>query len=188
MKILVIDNNPLFLKELVEKLGKKDEIIVITFEEVKFSDAKNVDAIILSGGQSQSIKNHPEIYQKESEIIKKSKVPVLGICLGFELICQTFGEKIDRLKVRKKGVIEIQKVGEDDILKGVAGKINVYENHRWVVREIKKLKILMKSECGIEMVKHPKKEIYGVQFHPESSKGKEGLRILMNFLKFAEGK
>ena len=181
MKLLVINNHSAYIKKL---LSKFKGVELIDFKKLTKDNYKKYDKIILSGGSSLSVKNHKKEYSKELKLIKRCKKPVLGICLGFELINFAFKEKLKQLKKKESGIISIELISRDKLFKSFPKEFNVYESHRWVVPKNKFLISLAKSKDGIEAVKHPKKEIYGVQFHPEVFVNNEHVeKILRNFLK-----
>ena len=67
---------------------------VISILDLNKVDIFLYDAFVLSGSSKYAILNHLDVYSSEIELIKKSNKPILGICLGFELICYTFDEKL----------------------------------------------------------------------------------------------
>ncbi len=165
MKILIIDNGTSFLSKL-KNLLKNNDLTIIPFNKISVRDANNFDFIILSGGHKYSVLNHKKNYHNELEIIRKSNKPMLGICLGFELIAFDFGCKLKRLRVKEKGIVQIE-LTKDKIIKNLKS-IKVYESHRWVIKEVSKYLLpLGVSVDGIEIIKHKSKPIYGFQFHPE---------------------
>lgn len=180
MKLLVVNNHSIHIKELLHKFK---EVKLVDFENLENKDYNKYDAIILSGGSSLSVVNHEKEYYRELQLIKNYQKPILGICLGFELINFAFGEELKMLKQKEKGIISIKLISKDKLFESFPKEFNVYEAHRWVVSENKKLNSLAKSKDGIEAVKHPKKKIYGIQFHPEIFIEKENIeKILRNFL------
>ncbi len=182
MKILVVNNHSKHIEELLNKLNEVDSI-TINFEDLKYKDYDDYDAIILSGGSSFSVIDHKKEYSKELKLIKNCKQPILGICLGFELINFAFGEKLEKLEESANGSIPIKLIFKDPLFDSLPKEFNVYEAHRWVVTKNKNLIALAESKYGIEAVKHPEKKIYGVQFHPEVFVEKNHAeKILRNFL------
>ncbi len=181
MKILIIDNGTSYIKKL-EKLFKGHEISVVNFDSVSVKQAKQFDLIVLSGGHKYSVLNHQNKYRSELEIIKKANKPILGICLGFELIALNYDCQLKRLRVKEKGIISIELI-PDDITKDLK-TIKVFENHRWVIKDPGKLISLGSSKDGIEIIKHKTKPIYGLQFHPEMMRSNTTSRKLFsNILK-----
>ncbi|MCK4996913.1 gamma-glutamyl-gamma-aminobutyrate hydrolase family protein [Candidatus Pacearchaeota archaeon] len=183
MKILLVNNHSKHLSELLNKLK---DVKVVDFKKLDLINYKKFDLIILSGGSSFSVKNHKEEYKKEIDLIKNSSRPILGICLGFELIAYSFNEKLEKMAKKKKGSEKIKIISEDQILKGLKKEFEVFEAHRWAVSKTKYLIPLAKSKNGIEIIRHPTKRIWGVQFHPEISKEKGYVgKIINNFIKVA---
>ncbi|MCK4730238.1 MAG: gamma-glutamyl-gamma-aminobutyrate hydrolase family protein [Candidatus Aenigmarchaeota archaeon] len=186
MKILLVNNITKHLEELREIL-KPHEITTVNFQELP-KNYSDFDCIILSGGSKYKVKNNEEIYKQEIELIKNSEIPVFGICLGFELICHFYGEKIEMLKEKKRGLRNLEIIEKDSLLKGIE-KLSVFEAHRFYVKKVKNLILLAKSEIGAEIIKHREKPVYGVQFHPEIRLEKnQGTKILTNFLKLCKTK
>jgi GMP synthase (glutamine-hydrolysing) len=140
------------------------------------------DAIILSGGYRFNVLDHEKDYTKELKLIRTGKKPIFGICLGFELICYAYHEKLEKLLMKENNIIKLKILKNDKIFKNIKN-IRVFENHRWRVRKVKNLVALASSKDGIEMVMHRSKPIYGVQFHPEKFHNKtQGYKILKNFI------
>ncbi len=186
MKILLINNLTKHLEELQEIL-KPHKITTAHFQELP-ENYSDFDGIILSGGSKYKVKNNEEIYKQEIELIKNSEIPVFGICLGFELICHTYGEKLEMLKEKKRCLRNLEIIEKNPLLEGI-NKLSVFEAHRFYVKEVKNMILLAKSKTGVEIIKHPEKPIYGVQFHPEVKiRENQGLRILTNFLKLCKTK
>src|SRR3989344_6989475 len=107
MKLLVVNNHSKHIKELLHKLKK---VKSIDFENLGNKDYNEYDAIILSGGSSLSVENHKKEYSKEIHLIKNCQKPILGICLGFELINFAFGEQLKKMEQKEKGVVSIRLV------------------------------------------------------------------------------
>ncbi len=186
MKILLVNNITKPLEELQEIL-KPHKITTVNFQELP-ENYSDFDCIILSGGSKYKVKNNEDIYKQEIELIKNSEIPVFGICLGFELICHSCGEKLEMLKEKKRGLRNLEIIEKDSLLEGIK-KLNVFEAHRFYVKEVKNMVLLAKSKICVEIIKHPEKPVYGVQFHSEMRMGKnQGIKILTNFLRLCKTK
>ncbi len=176
MKILIINNNTNYLKEIKETLDKFNYNI-ISFEKIKYPDIEKFTHIILTGGKE---KLDFEKFKEVIKIIKNSNKPILGICFGHQLICKFFGTDINKIKYRK-GNLKIKKIKEDKIFKDLGDEIEIYEDHEYIIKNIPKEMIsLAESIDGNEVIKHKLKKIYGFQFHPE--KTKDGKKLIKNFL------
>ncbi len=181
MRVLIIDNNTSFLDHL-KKLLYLHSITIIKWDEFKFQELDNYQLIILSGGHPNSVEYQHKLYEEEIKTILRSNIPILGICLGFELIVYSFGGKLKELPEKEKGIIEIEVIQKDPIFQEL-NKIRVFESHRWIAEELPKdLIALAKSKDGIEIIKHITRPIYGFQFHPEIIVDKSDLKIFNNLL------
>lgn len=181
MKILIINNNTIYLGKLKKILGD-NKVKIISYNKINLKKITNFDKIILSGGHDVPVKIYPRAYKKEILLIKKSKIPILGICLGYELIAYAFGERLIFLKSREKGIKLIKKISNDKLLNKLR-KFRLYENHHWAIKRVKNLVSLAKSKSEIEIFRHPIRDIYGIQAHPENFVNKtEGRRLIKNFL------
>lgn len=184
MKLLLINNHSKHIKELLKQFK---EVKLVDFQNLDNIDVKKYDAIILSGGSSYSVIGHKKIYSKELKLIKTFKKPILGICLGFELIAFAFNEELKMMTYNETGILPIKLIGKNKLFDKFPKEFDVYEAHRWIVKKTKYLKQLAKSKDGIEAIKHPEKEIYGVQFHPEVLiKKSHAKRIFKNFLEIVK--
>jgi len=162
MKILLIDNGTTLLNKL--KLLIPGDEITHTYDDFD-ADTNNFDLAILSGGSKYQLIGNEDKFEKEIDFIKNTKIPIIGICFGYELIALAFGASLKELSEVKKGMYEVQVIDESL----GAGIIKVYESHRWVVERLPEIfKVLAVSEDGPEMIKHKDLPIYGIQFHPEN--------------------
>ena len=117
----------------------------------------------------------------------KGKLPILGVCLGHQAICETFGATISYAKQLMHGKMSVAKLDQEcPIFKGIGETTEVARYHSLAaVKETipDTLKVTAETEDGeIMAVKHTDYDIYGVQFHPESILTPEGRMILKNFL------
>jgi GMP synthase-like glutamine amidotransferase len=180
MNILLVNNATKYLRNIKASL-KDHKVHTVKYTHIP-KDLSMFDAIILSGGYRFNVIDHEKDYTKELRLIRTTNKPIFGICLGFELICYAYHEKLEKLRAKENGIIRLKILKKDNIFKNVKN-IRVFENHRWRVRKVKNLVELASSKDGIEIVKHKSKRIYGVQFHPEKFHNKtQGYNILKNFI------
>ena len=76
----------------------------------------------------------PEIYAKEIAIIQNSTKPIIGICMGFEIIAYAFGAELRELPFKEESLMEIKVVNNDSIFTQDTYKVE--ERHRWVVTSV----------------------------------------------------
>ena len=166
MKILIVDNGTSYLGKLQDLLAGH-HVEIEPFGGPGLDRAGGFDLIILSGGHEMPVMGNEALFEREIELIRQGDIPMLGICLGFELIAHAFGSTLQLMENGEKGIVEIYPSIKSRLFAGI-DKLVVYESHRWVVDEIsEELVELARSDDGIEMIQHATAPIYGFQFHPE---------------------
>ncbi len=186
--IILIDNYDSFSYNLYQLVGKiNPDIKVIRNDEYTCEEieAMKPDHIIISPGPGR-----PENAGICEEAVKyfAGKVPILGVCLGHQAICEAFGAKITYAKKLMHGKMSVANIDTDcKIFKGLQSRIEVARYHSLAASDEgfpSPLSVIAKTDDGeIMAVKHKDYEIYGVQFHPESILTPKGTIILSNFLK-----
>tara|TARA_B110000858_G_scaffold112235_1_gene128394 strand:- start:348 stop:920 length:573 start_codon:yes stop_codon:yes gene_type:complete len=188
MKIILIDNYDSFTFNLYHYLSSL-KIKVDIFRNDEITDKKIIkdryDKIVISPGPG-----NPNQSGNCIKIVRSlyKKVPILGVCLGHQIIGQVFGSKIIQAKKLMHGKTSIIKSYKIGILKNLPSKFQATRYHSLIIDKktlSKELEITAQTEDGIIMgVKHKKYNIHGVQFHPESIKTIIGIKILKNFVNY----
>ena len=181
MNILVVDNESMFFDDLIGLL-RGHHITVVNYHELRMDDTSAQDCIILSGSHIP-VSNFDDKYGFQVDILKRSSRPVLGICVGFALVQHAHGHKDAPLEEHPNQVIKVNVDKKDKLLSGI-NKIEAIADHRYdASASSEHLDILATSERGVEIVKHKKKLIYGINFHPELTSPKAtGKKLIENFL------
>ena len=168
--ILLIDNYDSFSYNLYQLIGMiRPDIKVIRNDEMTIAEIEALapDHIIVSPGPGR-----PKDAGICEEVIDyfKGKIPIFGVCLGHQAICETFGGEIGYA-----------------IFKGMEPKLRAARYHSLAAEEDKlpaELKVIARTEDGeIMAVEHRDYPVYGVQFHPESILTPDGRKIMERFLK-----
>lgn len=186
MKIALIDFDDSFTYNLVSLIKElKQEIYVYNFLKINHKIIKEHEAFILSPGAETPNKKKKIMYFLE-KIIKKNK-PILGICLGFQILAYYFGNQFHKMKIAQHGTISQLKIIKNDfIFKELPKKIEVGRYHSWEVKFKKNnpLEVLAISiNDQVSMVfKHKFNPIYAFQFHPESILTKNGKQLIENWI------
>ena len=188
MKILLIDNYDSFTFNLYHYLSSlKVNVEVIRNNKITEKEIikKKYNKIVISPGPG-----NPNQSGNCLRIVKKlyKKIPILGVCLGHQIIGQAFGSKIiqaTKLMHGKTSKIQSFRTG---ILKNLPKKFEATRYHSLIIDKktlSKNLEITAETNDGIIMgIMHKKYNIHGVQFHPESIKTTIGIKILRNFLNY----
>lgn len=177
MQILLVDNGTSYLPELKRMLAAAT-VTTVGFERLKDHEGDKFDLIILSGGHKFTIMSHARKYSRELSLIKNTKTPIIGICLGFELIVVAFGGSLKLLRRKVKRAVRIS-FSQADPISPKLGSLTVFERHqRGVKRLPDSLAALATSSNGVEIIKHANLPIYGFQFHPEMEEAGQGINVI----------
>lgn len=171
--IVVIDCKDSFVYNLVEYISMFDRVKVFDRENAREIGNINFDGIVISPGPGKP--------DKSLEFVFDYSVPVLGVCLGHQMIAEVFGGKVGKVKP-VHGKSSIIRHNSDGIFRGVRNPLRAGRYHSLaVLRPPNGFEITAVSEDGIVMGLR-REDIYGVQFHPESVLTEDGLRIIRNFV------
>ena len=188
MKILLIDNYDSFTFNLYHYLSSlKANVEVFRNDQITEKDIikKKYNKIVISPGPG-----NPNQAGNCLRIVKKlyKKIPILGVCLGHQIIGQVFGSKIIQAKKLMHGKTSKIKSLSTGILKNLPKSFEATRYHSLIIDKktlSKDLKITALTKDGIIMgIMHKKYNIHGVQFHPESIKTTIGIKILRNFINY----
>ncbi|MDH5162650.1 anthranilate synthase component II [Heyndrickxia oleronia] len=183
--ILVIDNYDSFTYNLVQyirqigievKIVRNNQIAIAEIEQL------NPEFILLSPGPGNP--DHAGIC---IEVVKHffNKIPILGVCLGHQVIAQAFGGKIIKAKRPMHGKTSFITHDGKSIFAGLENSFKVTRYHSLIVEEkslSQDLDITAKSEDGEIMgIRHRQYKVEGIQFHPEAILTENGLKMIQNF-------
>lgn len=185
--ILFIDNYDSFTYNLVQMFGGlTPDIRVIRNDEMTVDEiaVMSPDHIVLSPGPG-----YPKDAGVCEDVVKKlaKTIPILGICLGHQGICEVFGAEITRAKRLMHGKQSIISIDSSDpIFKGLPQQLPAARYHSLIARKESLPSCLSvigtDGEGEIMAVRHKDYPVYGLQFHPESILTPGGEVILKNFL------
>ena len=186
MKILLIDNYDSFTFNLYHYLSSLNtRVEVFRNDEITEKEIikKKYNKIVISPGPG-----NPNQSGNCLRIVKKlhKKIPILGVCLGHQIIGQVFGSKIIQSKKLMHGKTSKIKSFKTGILKNLPKSFVATRYHSLIIERKKISKdLIITAETYDKIIMgimHKKYNVYGVQFHPESIKTPTGLKILKNFI------
>ena len=185
MKVYIVDNGGQWTHRIWRVLREIgcDSKIMPNITPLRDMDA---DALILSGGAPRIAWESPKLGNC-TDYLRHFQGPILGICVGLQLMAVYCGGKAGPSQVPEYGLAKIKIVEEDDLFNGLPKEFQVWESHNDEVKEANEFRVLAVSEnCSVQAVKHLKKRYYGVQFHPEVNNTEHGEEILKNFVNVAK--
>lgn len=185
--ILLIDNYDSFSYNLYQQAAAiRPDIRVVRNDAVTAGAVEQMrpSHILLSPGPG-----YPKDAGVCEDVIRRlgGRIPILGVCLGHQAVCEVFGARIvhaKRLMHGKQSMVEIDTA--EPLFQGLAHKVLVARYHSLVAEPDSLpdcLAVTARDENGeIMAVRHREKPVYGVQFHPESILTPQGDLIMQNFL------
>jgi len=181
-QILVLDFGSQYTKliaKAVRELSVYSEIVPydITAREIERLGPKG---LILSGGPaSVYAKNSP----RPDRGIYKLGIPILGICYGMQLLAQDLGGRVESVRKREYGLARLD-IDDGKLFQGLEPREPVWMSHGDAIVKLPPEFITIARSEGLPIaaIRHQKKEIYGIQFHPEVAHTLKGREILKNFL------
>ena len=189
VRIYVIDNGGQWTHREWRTLRYLDVDTKIVPNTTAFQDLSNekIDGLVLSGGA-------PRIGLEDNlgncaEYLEKAEFPILGICAGHQFMARFFGGTVEPSEIPEFGKIELVLLtANESLFEGVSKKSIVWESHNdEVIRLPKDFEILGESKnCKIQAMRHKKKQLYGLQFHPEVEHTEYGEQIFKNFVKLCK--
>lgn len=184
--IILIDNYDSFTYNLVDyfaSIGQEVKVFrndAITIDQIQ---RYNPRALVLSPGPCSPNESGICI-----DVVKhlSSNYPILGVCLGHQVIGQVFGGKIIKAPIPMHGKISSINHNNHKIFDGIPSPFDVTRYHSLIISPENfpnQLEITSKTDDGIIMsVSHKNLNIHGVQFHPESITTTYGMKIIKNFV------
>ena len=183
--ILIIDNYDSFTFNLVQYIQEiGEEVVVLRNDQVSLEDIREMkpDYILISPGSG-----NPDTAGICLDVVKTfyQEIPILGVCLGQQIIAQAFGGLVRKATQPMHGKTSYINHDTKQIFKDIPSPFQVTRYHSLVVDESTFpdcLEISAKSDDGeIMAIRHKNYKVEAVQFHPEAILTENGLQMVRNF-------
>lgn len=184
--ILLLDHYDSFTYNLYQSLSMLgEEVKVVRYDRISIDEIRMLEpkAIVLSPGPGSPEEKHHSL-----SIIREfhGTTPMLGVCLGHQLLGYAFGGKIKRASNVMHG--KVSPVGHlnSGMFAGMPQELSVMRYHSLVLEELPDCFITSAhslDDLSIMAIQHVDFPLYGLQFHPESIGTLDGGKILQAFLK-----
>lgn len=140
------------------------------------------------------------------DLVLRGRVPQLGICGGHQLMALFHGAKVETMRrlragdpdvnpqyhpgdFKEWGVYPVETIQPDPLFRGLGSVLRVQQFHRSEVRDLPRdlVNLARSPDCEVQALRHCRKPLYGVQFHPEEASAAypDGFRLLGNFFDLA---
>jgi anthranilate synthase/aminodeoxychorismate synthase-like glutamine amidotransferase len=189
--ILLIDNYDSFVYNLQRYLARLgQEVVVLRNDAVSLNEieAGGFEAIVLSPGPQS-----PDEAGVCLEIVRQfhQRIPMLGVCLGHQVIWQALGGAVVRAKNPRHGKTSLVRFSGSRVFQQVTNPFLAARYHSLVVdRQTTPPQLLItawaEDDDEVMAFEHRRLPVFGLQFHPESVLTDCGYQLLANFLKAAQ--
>ncbi len=186
MKVAVIDNGGQWTHREWRVLRYLGCDATIVPNDTDPDDLQDFEALVLSGGAPRISEEAPAL-GRIGEYLDDGRWPVLGICVGLQLLAEQYGGEAGAAEVPEYGKAEMTITEPGRLFAGLPDRLTVWESHN---DEIKKLPagfraLAHSADCEFEAIEHDSLPLMGVQFHPEVEHTEGGYAMFANFLRVA---
>jgi GMP synthase (glutamine-hydrolysing) len=191
VRILAVNNYP--TRERFERLesclrGNGADVKSVEWDRVSSRMFDSYDGVALSG--SPDMMSDPKIqvkYGKEIGAIVDSRVPILGVCFGHQMMACAFGSEVVKDRRHVLEMVKTTVLADDPLFIGLPRSMMLLESRHEIVKPLPKgFRLLARSETSeIATMKHETRPLYGVQFHPEryTKESPDGKAVVGNFVR-----
>jgi para-aminobenzoate synthetase component 2 len=183
-RILVVDNYDSFVFNLVQYLGQLGvDVDVRRNDEVSLDEVGAYDGVLISPGPGT-----PEDAGVCMDLVRNfaGEVPILGVCLGHQVIAAVYGGVVDRAPELLHGKTSQVEHSGEGVLAGLPAPFTATRYHSLAVIPASVpdvLEVTGTTDSGVIMaLRHRDYAVEGVQFHPESVLTEGGHLLLANWL------
>ena len=191
-RILILDFGSQYTQLVarrVRELGVYCELWAWDVTEAQIRDF-NPSGIILSGGpESTTEENSP----RAPQYVFEAGVPVFGVCYGMQTMAMQLGGHVEASNEREFGYAQVEVVNDSALVRGIEdaltadGKplLDVWMSHGDKVTAIPSdfVTVASTESCPFAIMANEEKRFYGVQFHPEVTHTRQGMRMLERFVR-----
>lgn len=183
-KILILDFGSQYTQVIARRVREAkvySQIVPYHTSAAKIA-AMEPNGIILSGGPASVYGDKAP--QVDPEIFKLGK-PILGICYGMQLMGHNLSGRVEHSEKREYGAGTLELLTKEcPLFKGLSTKLDVWNSHGDKITKLPAgFKRVGRTESSQNAaIYHPKKNFYGLQFHPEVAHTPKGNKIISNFV------
>ncbi|MBS3734173.1 MAG: glutamine-hydrolyzing GMP synthase [Phycisphaerae bacterium] len=181
--IVILDFGSQYARLIARRVRENGVYSVLARPDVTADEIRryNVKGLIFTGGPASVYADGAPRCRAE---VLDLDVPVLGICYGMHVACQTLGAAIDSAPAREYGRTPLTVDQPDALLRGLPRETTVWMSHGDQVHALGDdfEPLASTPTCPVAAVRHKRRPFFGVQFHPEVTHTPHGGEIFVNFL------
>ncbi|MFF8640617.1 aminodeoxychorismate synthase component I [Streptomyces sp. NPDC015345] len=191
MRTLLVDNYDSFTYNLfhyvTEVTGNEPDVVRNDDPHWRTGMLSGFDSVIISPGPGNP--RRPGDFGICREIVERTELPLLGICLGHQGIGLAHGARIGRAPEPRHGRLSPVLHDGRELFRGLPSPLEAVRYHSLAVTDLPaELAATAWTPDGVLMgLRHRTRPMWGVQFHPESICTEHGLQLMRNFADLARG-
>lgn len=184
MRVVIVDHYDSYTYNLVHLVASVTGGLPPVVEHDAVSAGELLDGafthVVLSPGPGHP--DEPEDFAVGRDVLLRSTLPVLGVCLGMQALVTVYGGRVGRVEPAHGQVVQVEHDGAG-LFRGVPQHFDAVRYHSLAALEVSDdLRVTARGGGVVMAVEHCERPLYGVQFHPESIMSEHGARIVANFL------
>jgi para-aminobenzoate synthetase len=186
LRTLLLDNHDSYtfnLFQLIAEVNGTEPTVIVNDDPALASlRLEEFDNIVISPGPGRP--QQPRDVGLVDDLLRRTTLPVLGVCLGHQLIAHVAGATVEAAPEPRHGHLAKVVHTGDDLFEGIPGEFIAVRYHSLCVREPlpPELEVTARADDGVVMaLRHRNLPRWGVQFHPESIASRYGLELIRNF-------
>lgn len=183
-RVLVLDFGSQYAQLIARRVREQNVYCELVRHSILAERVREIQpqGLILSGGPASV---YAEGAPKCDPDLFRLGIPVLGICYGMQLACESLGGRVASTPAREYGRAQCRVIQDDPLFAGLPRHADVWMSHGDQVSQVSDefLALAQTDTCPYAAVKHRTLPVYGVQFHPEVTHTPLGSVILSNFLR-----
>lgn len=189
--VLAVNNYP--TRERFERLEKclrdnGSQVTSVDWDRASPRLFNSYDGVVLSGSPDMMSEDRVAAkFRSEIDSILDSKVPVLGVCFGHQMMARAFGAEVVKDGRPVLEMVQTRVLAEDSLFEGLPRSLMLLESRHEVVKSLPAgFHLLARSTTSqIATMKHDSRPLYGVQSHPEryTKDNPDGNAVVCNFVR-----
>jgi len=191
VRVLAVNNYPTrerFLRLTTCLEGNGAKVTSVDWRQVSASKFGEFDGVALSGSPDMlSEKRTQAKFASEIDAIRESRVPVLGVCFGHQMMAIAFGSEVIKDREHVLKFVRTRVLTNDSLFEGLPRSMVLLESRYEVAKSLPEgFDLLASSDTSqVAAMKHRTRPLYGVQSHPErySKENPDGNRLIGNFIR-----
>jgi para-aminobenzoate synthetase len=186
-RVLLVDNYDSYTYNLYHLIAQVSGCAADVVQNDRLADVASIHEhythVVISPGPGHPA--DPRRAGRTVELVATARIPVLGVCLGHQIIALAFGAEVRRVTPHH-GLVSAIYHDQRGVFREMPQRFSAVRYHSLAVDNVPgELQVTARADDLVVMgIRHRSRPLHGVQFHPESVCSQHGSRLMGNFLQF----